>query len=406
MVQQSATLAINEQLRERRAAGKRVLHLAFGEAGLPVLPEVADVLARSVDRNSYEPVTGALDARRAGAGYFTRRGLPTEADQLILAPGSKPLLFALLAALDGDLVLPKPAWVSYAAQAALVGKRVHGVPIAAQAGGLPDPDALAETLRAAQAEGARPGVLLLTTPDNPTGTIAPPELVRQVCQIAEQYGLAVVSDEIYRDLAHEGHEVHSPALELPERTIVTAGLSKGMALGGYRIGFARLPDSPFGQALRDKLVGIASEVWSCLPGPMQTVAEYVLSEPEPVRAHIAASVRLHQQVVRACYAEFVAVGASCRPPQGGFYLYPDLSAGQTSGAEALAGRLLDEHDIGVLAGTAFGDDPSAARFRVATSLCYGETEEQRWTALRSDDPVALPWIAESIDQLRTALRKL
>jgi aspartate aminotransferase len=410
VIQESATLAINTRIQARRDAGKPTLHLGFGEAGLPVLPAVTDVLAAAADRNAYGPVEGSMAARRAAADYLGRRGLPTDPEQVLLAPGSKALLFGLVAALPGDVVLPRPSWVSYAAQAALLGRRVVSVPIPDLAGGVPDPDELDTAIVRARREGADPGLLIVTTPDNPTGTVPPGDLVKRMCEVADRHGLVVVSDEIYRDLAWPGHEVVSPASLLPDRSVVTCGLSKAMALGGYRIGFVRLPDGALGERLRLDLVGIASEVWSSLAAPMQAVAEYVLDEPSEVVDHVRASRRLHRTVASAVHAEFVAVGATCRPPSGAFYLYPDLAPlrsrwsgrGIESGAD-LAESLLEEHGVAVLAGAAFGDDPDAWRFRVATSLLYGATEEQRWTALRSSDPLALPWIAEGLAQLRRAL---
>jgi len=405
---QSATLAVNERLQARRAAGEDVLHLAFGEAGLPVIPEVAELLAGAAQRNQYGAVAGSPAARAAAAGYFTRRGLPTEPDQVLLAPGSKPLLFAALAALGGDVVLPRPSWVSYAAQAALLGRRVIGVPIAAEAGGVPDPDALEEALSARSRDaGGRdgPATLILTTPDNPTGTVASAELIRRVCDVVDRYGLNILSDEIYRDLCHPGVSVTSPATHLPEQTVVTGGLSKNMALGGYRIGFARVPR---GEVLRD-MAAVASEVWSSLASPMHEVAAWVLGEPPPVREHVAASARLHHAVAAAMHRELAAAGAACRPPQAAFYAYPDLEVLRPRVAETgadLAELLLERHGVGVLPGAAFGDEPRALRCRMASSLLYGDTPERRWQALRSDDPVALPWIAAALERLRSVLAAL
>ncbi|WP_243745263.1 pyridoxal phosphate-dependent aminotransferase [Streptomyces hainanensis] len=405
----SATLAIDETLRARRAAGERVLHLGFGEAGLPVPDPVLTVLRAAADRNGYGPVAGSPEAREAAAGWFSRRGLATHAAQIVLAPGSKPLLYALLAALPGDVVLPRPAWVSYAAQSALAGKRVIGVPVPPEAGGVPDPEALAGALRAAP----EAGVLVLTVPDNPTGTVVDRDRLRAVCEVADRHGLAVVADEIYGELLHDGGTIPRAAAFLPERTVVTTGLSKSMALGGWRIGLARVPDGPWGDAARARLVGVASEVWSALAAPMQAVAAYVLADPPEVRSHIDAARRLHGTVARAVHDEFTAVGADCRPPTAGFYLYPDLSPrrgalaahGITDGA-SLATALLDRHGIGVLPGHAFGDDPQALRFRAATSLLYGDTTAERWETLRSAAPLDLPWVAAATTHLRQALRAL
>ncbi len=174
----SATLAANERVRAKLDAGDPVLHLAFGEAGLPVLPSVAERLAGAAGLNAYGSVAGSPRMRTAAAGYFDRRGVPTAPEQVVVAPGSKALLFGLLSVLPGDVVLPRPCWVSYAAQAALAGKHVIDVPIPAQAGGIPDPAALREALAGARAAGRSPGILVLTLPDNPTGTLAARELVR------------------------------------------------------------------------------------------------------------------------------------------------------------------------------------------------------------------------------------
>ncbi|HEX3650131.1 MAG TPA: aminotransferase class I/II-fold pyridoxal phosphate-dependent enzyme [Pseudonocardiaceae bacterium] len=407
-VRQSATLAINERMAALKAEGRPVLHLAFGEAGLPVLPELRAVLADSLRHNGYGPVTGTPAAREAVAGYFARRALPTEPDRVLLAPGSKPLLYALLAVLPGDVVLPVPSWVSYAAQAALVGKRVVGVPIPAHTGGVPDPDLLPAALAAARADGARPGVLVLTLPDNPTGTVPPAETIAEICRIADREGLVIVSDEIYRDLARSPAAVRSPAEWLPDRTAVTCGLSKNLALGGYRIGAARLPEGPLGDDLLPDLVGVASEVWSCLASPMQDVAAVAFAEPPEIVARVVASRRLHGAVTRRVHEILVDAGASCRPPEGGFYLYPDFG-GQVAGvggSRELATLLLERFGVGVLAGVAFGDDEGALRFRIATSLLYGADDEQRLASLHSPEPLALPWIDDSLRQLAHAFGEL
>ncbi len=389
-----------------------MLHLGFGEAGLPVLPPLVEVLAAAGERNRYGPVVGSLEARTAAAGWFTRRGVATEAEQIVYSPGSKPLLFALLAAIDGDLVLPRPAWVSYAAQAALLNRDVIHVPIPPQAGGVPDPDRLDNALRQAKERGAQPGVLVITIPDNPTGTIATPKHVQAVCRIAERYRLAIICDEIYAELCHH-HAAPSAVTYLPERTVVTSGLSKSLALGGWRIGYARTPDSAWGRCLHRKLTGIASEVWSSLAAPMQAVAAHVLTDRADVVDHIDASRRLHARVASAVHAELIRAGAQCRTPQAGFYLYPDfapiehiLATRGITTSDELAATLLEEHGIAVLPGQAFGDLPSTMTIRVATSLLYGTTPQQQRAALAAEEPEALPWIADALAQLRRELSTL
>lgn len=412
MTMHSATLAINETIRAKAATGEKVLHLGFGEAGLPVPSFVLDVLREAAPLNGYGAVIGSEEARTAAAGWFSRRGAATQADQIIFAPGSKPLLFALIAALDGDLVIPQPAWVSYAAQAELLGTGIIRVPVTEGAGGVPSPDILRATLNEAVANGRKPGTLLLTVPDNPTGTVATERDVKAVVEIAREFGLAVISDEIYAEVVHDG-AAPSALSYYPHRTVVTSGLSKSMALGGWRIGFARVPDNEWGQDLMGRLVGVASEIWSALAAPMQAVAAYVLSDPREVTEHIARATQLHARVARAVYDEFLAAGAVCRQPTAGFYLYPDfeplrdhLALQGIRTSQELATALLERFGIGVLPGSAFGEPDHALRLRVATSLLYGATDDQRWQALNSEDPASLPWIAESLAFLRAGLHRL
>ena len=257
MTMHSATLAINEALQTKKAAGEKVLHLGFGEAGLPVPEDVVSRLQSAARENSYGAVVGSSEARTEAAGWFTRRNAPTRPEQIIFAPGSKPLLYALLAVLEGDLVLPTPAWVSYAAQAEMAGKTLLRVPIPPEAGGIPDPALLEGALEEHRAAGGDPGILLLTIPDNPTGTAATRQSVEAVCSVAEAYGLVIISDEIYAEVCHDG-SAPSALSCLPERTVVTSGLSKSMALGGWRIGFARVPDNEWGRELMSALIGVAS----------------------------------------------------------------------------------------------------------------------------------------------------
>ncbi|MGV9302589.1 pyridoxal phosphate-dependent aminotransferase [Nonomuraea sp. NPDC003727] len=401
----SATLAANEDIERRRRAGERVLHLAFGEAGLPVHPALLDRLVAAADRNGYGPVAGAMELREAAAGYWTRRGLVTEPDQVVCAPGSKPLLYGLQLAIGGDIVLPKPSWVSYAAQADLVGAEPIMVPTPPGEGGAPDPDLVAAAVLRARAQGRTVRSVLVTLPDNPTGRLASPRTMGRLVQVARELDLVIISDEIYRDLVHDiDTPFLSPADLAPERTVITTGLSKSLALGGWRIGVARLPHGARG--LLDKVLAIASEIWSAPAAPVQAAAAYAFTEPVELVERVARSRRLHAVVANAVHAAFVEAGASVPAPQGGFYLYPDLGHLRVGGSAEVTKLLIEDHGIAVLPGHAFGDDPSAARVRVATSLLYGESQEERMTALTSSDPLSLPWISANLAHLSRGLHDL
>lgn len=409
----SPNLALDQLVAARRAAGEPVVHLGFGEARLPVFEPLAERLAEGSARNAYGPVAGDLAARSAVAGYFARRRLPTAPEQVILAPGSKPLLAALQLIVPGDVILPRPCWNTYAPQAELAGHAVLRVAVPESCGGIPEPAALDEAVRAARSAGRDPRLLILTLPDNPTGTLAPPDLVRQVCAVARAHDLLIVSDEIYRDLIHDpATPMLSPAEVAPERTVVTTGLSKSLALGGWRIGAARFPEGGYGTGLKDAVAAVASEIWSTLAGPMQQVAAYAFAEPPEIQAHLAASARLHGTVAHAVYRIMRGAGATCREPGAGFYVYPDFEPRRADlarlGVRASASLqecLLDKYGVAVLGGHHHGDDEGALRFRAATSMLYGDTPEQRLAALSSPDPPALPHIARVLAVLEESLAK-
>ena len=411
----SATLAANEILIRRRQAGEPVLPLSFGESGLPVHPLLRGALTHAAGNNSYGPVAGLPDLREAAAGYWDRRGLPTGQESVISGPGSKSLLFGLLLAIGADVAVPQPSWVSYAAQAALAGARPHFVPTPPGEGGICDPASLVRVLEGARAARRRIGAVLVTVPDNPTGRLGDPATVQDLADVAARYDLVVISDEIYRDLVFDSAAALASPVDFdPERTVVTTGLSKNLALGGWRIGVARVPDGPLGRTLHDQLIGIGSEIWSSASGPVQEAAALAFGEPPELAERIARSRSLHEAVCRAVADRFAAAGVIVPEPQAAFYLYPDFDPWRehlarqhrvTTGP-GLAALLLERYGVGVLPASAFGEDEAVLRGRVATGLLYGDTDAERERALDAADPVSLPWIAASLRRLQDVLAEL
>ena len=407
-------LALDEEVSRRIAAGESILHLGFGESRLPVYPGLAKELSEAVNRNAYGPVVGSLSARQAVAGYFERRGLPTNADQIVLGPGSKPLVLATIAALDGDVVVAKPSWVTYAPQVRLAGRTPIAVDIPEVCGGVPNPELLSAALRRARSSGLNPSILIQTSPDNPTGTIAPPSIIGELAHIAAEEDLIVLSDEIYGDITFDqSTPVVSPASVIPERTVVSTGLSKSLSLGGWRIGAARYPEGVVGENLTADVAAIASESWSNLAGPQQAVAEYAFNEPADLIEHRDRCTVLHSRVAEAVYEIFVARGARCRRPTGGFYVYPDLehlrevlSRLGVVDSPSLERYLLAEYGVAVLGGHHFGDSPVSLCMRVATSMMYGATVDEQWETLTAVDPLDVPIVRDNLARIDTVLRAL
>ncbi|WP_192809799.1 pyridoxal phosphate-dependent aminotransferase [Actinomadura rudentiformis] len=393
----------------------RRIPLAFGDANIPAPSVLAKALATHTHMNAYGPVEGASTLRDAAAGYWTRRGLATDAESVLAGPGSKALLYALVLSIGGPIAIPQPSWISYAAQLRMIGTKPVSIPISDHDGGIPDPGTLATIATAARQMGTPLKAVIVTLPDNPTGTLASPETVEALCAVAREHEFTIVSDEIYRDLVHDPAQTFlSPSQLAPERTVVTTGLSKNLALGGWRIGIARFPNSEVGDALKANVLGIASEIWSCASTPVQEAAAYALSEPPEVTAYLDSARELHARVAQAVMAVFRSVGALTPLPAGAFYLYPDFeplqaalwSARQIGTGSQLVDHLRQAHGIEVLPARVFGEHHDPLRLRVATSQLYGTTSEQRAEALNSSDPANLPWISDQLHCLERALRGL
>ncbi len=378
------------------------------DAGLPVPPQLADRLAVSLDAPA-QPPGGDLTVRAAAAGHWERRGTPTTPDRVLVAPGPTPLLLALLAATGGDLVLPRPAAPWYAPAAGLLGRRAHFVPTPAECGGVPDPVALLETVRRADGRRARPMLLVLSVADDPTGTVAPPELLHEVCEVAEGADLLVLCDETFRDLPHDPSAVLlSPAEIVPDRTVVLADLASGALPAGWPAAIARFPGSgPAARPLSAVREALAAQR-ALLAGPFAGAAALALSEPPGLRERAKAANRLHAAVAGAVHADLLRLGALCLPPTAGFHLYPDfaalrpeLAAQGVDAAQDLASRL-----PGALPGHRLGDDPEQLRVRISVPALYGANPREREESLRAAEPLAVPHVAEALAGLGRAFTEL
>lgn len=406
----SPNLLLNEQVAALRSEGLDILHLGFGEARLPLLPEMAEVLRGAVCHTGYPPVAGTPDARSAVAGWFERRGTPTRAEQVVLGPGTKPLLFATMAGTPGEVYVGAPSWNSYAPQARLAGGCPSAVPVGI-GGGAPDPSLLRARIETDVREGRLPRVVVVNSPDNPTGTHVQRDVLLEICRIARDRDLLILSDEIYADLAHPGTGLHSAVHIAPERTVAFTGLSKSLAVGGWRIGAARFPEEH--PALRQRVVSIASDIWSSMPAPMQDVAAYAFDEPAPVRERLECSRRLYAALGGRAHEICLGHGARVRRPTGAFYLYVDLEAHRghlaaqgITDARSLAHALLVRHHIAVLDGAALGDDPATLAFKIATTGFVGDDDEEQRGALKANDAALVSHVAARLDRFDAALSDL
>ncbi|MEU3350784.1 aminotransferase class I/II-fold pyridoxal phosphate-dependent enzyme [Streptomyces sp. NPDC037389] len=385
------------------------------ERGLPVLPELAERLAGAAGRSGPEPVGGGRALREAACGYWARRGLPTEPGRVLAAPGAQPLLLALFASAGGEVLLTRPCSASYSPLARLAGRLAYHVPVPAECGGVPDPYALLETVRRIRAEGGRPRFLVLSVADDTTGTVAPPEILHEVCEAAAAEELTVVSDETWRDTLHDPHGTVfvGPAEMYPDRVVVLTDLAGPLAPSGWPAAIARFPAGGPGPALYARAVSLLTAVRAELPPPVAAAVGWALTEPEPVRARSAAAARLYGVLGEAARVRLDAAGVLCRPPRTGPHLYADLgelrsalaARGITDSVE-LEDRLSATLGHPVPGGHRFGDAPDALRVRIATPPFLGADDDRRRRALGARDPLADPDVVEALSTFGSAFSEL
>ncbi|MFF4690557.1 aminotransferase class I/II-fold pyridoxal phosphate-dependent enzyme [Streptomyces sp. NPDC001307] len=386
--------------------------------GLPVLPELTAVLAAAASRADAQPVGGAPALLEAACGYWTRRGLSTVPDQVAAGPGAPALLLALTAALAGDgadILVPRPCAAWWAPYARVLGRPAYHVPTPAESGGLPDPYALLETVRRVRAEGGDPRLLVLSVADDPTATVAPPELLHETVEAATAEGLHLVSDETWRDTLHHPHDtvLLSPAEMRPDRVTVVTDLAGSLLPAGWPAAVARFPATEPGRQLHARVLDILTGLDARIAAPVAAAAGYALDEPPPVTERREAAVRLHARVAAAAHAVVVAAGALARPPQAGRHLYADLGPLREPLAEQGVGDAQELEDLltarlGMSApgGHRFGDDLGALRVRLATGPLLGGTDEERAECLTSPTPLELPHVQRALILLTSVLDDL
>ncbi|TLS41114.1 aminotransferase class I/II-fold pyridoxal phosphate-dependent enzyme, partial [Streptomyces montanus] len=340
--------------------------------------------------------------------YWDRRGLPTDPGRTAAAPGAPALLLALTAALGGDVLMPRPCAAWWEPTARLLGTTVFHVATPAECGGVPDPYALLETVRRVRAEGGDPRLLVLSIADDPTATVAPPEVVHEIVEAAAGEGLHLVSDETWRDTLHQPQDtvLLSPAEMVPDGITVITDLAGPFLPPGWPAALARFPDNDFGTGLRDRVLDVLTALGARLATPVAEAAAYALGEPDEITSRLTAAVRLHARVAAAVHHSLVSAGALARPPQAGRHLYADLaplrsalSAYGVGDAQELEDFLTARLGMPAPGGHRFGDDLGALRVRLATGPLLGATDQERMESLTSPEPLELPHVERALTLL-------
>lgn len=364
----SATVAINERSDALRADGRDIIKFGLGQSPFPVPQSVVQALKDHAHEKDYLPVKGLRKLRDAVAEFHEQRdGIAGRSgDDVLVGPGSKELLFLLQLVFYGDLVIPAPAWVSYAPQARIIGRQVRMIPTTRDSGWRLCPKGLD---RLCKEDEGRPRILVLNYPSNPTGLSFDANQLREIASVARAHQLVVVSDEIYGEVHHTGDHV-SLARFYPEGTIVSAGLSKWCGAGGWRLGTFFFP--PEMRWLLDAMATAASETYTSVCAPIQYASIRAFEGGTDIDAYLRDSRQVLKALGEWCASRLQTSGVAVDSPDGAFYLFPDfepfrsrLEARGISNAEDLCRSLLDDTGVAMLPGTDFGRPPGELTIRLA-----------------------------------------
>jgi aspartate aminotransferase len=369
----SATLAVQAKAKELRARGVDVISFGAGEPDFDTPQRIKDAGVEAMRRGQtkYTEVGGVPELRAAICGKLKRdNGLAYEPADILVSVGAKHTLFNLVVALinPGDEVLvPSPYWVSYPEQVQLMGG--VGVPVeTTEASGFDlDPD----RLRAAVTP--RTKLIVVNSPNNPTGAVFSRAALEAVARLAVERDLWVVSDECYEALTFEGRHVSIASFgpEIKARTIVVNTCSKAYAMTGWRIGYAA-GDRTLIRAMTD----VQSQVTSNPSSIAQWAAVEALAGTQDEVAKMAGEFDRRRRLIVAGLNALR--GVSCIMPKGAFYAFANVSGlfGRTwrrsEGAIALktsldvTSFLLEEARVAVVPGKDFGSD-AHIRMSYATS---------------------------------------
>ncbi len=367
----SSTLAVQARARALRARGVDVISFGAGEPDFDTPARIKEAARRAMERGQtkYTEVGGIPELKAAVCAKLRRdQGLAYDPAEVLVSVGAKHTLFNLAVALldPGDEVLvPSPYWVSYPEQARLVG--AVPVPVATrEADGFDlDPD----RLRAAVT--ARTKLVVLNSPNNPTGAVFSPASLEAVARLALERGLWVVSDECYEALTFEGRHVSIAQLgdAVKARTLVVNTCSKAYAMTGWRIGYAAGP-----RELIRAMTDVQSQVTSNPSSIAQWAAVEALAGPQDEVATMAAEFdRRRRLIVDGLNA---LPGVSCARPKGAFYAFANVSGlfgrvvpgsgRKLAGSTDVAEFLLEHARVAVVPGVDFGSD-AHVRLSYATS---------------------------------------
>jgi aspartate/methionine/tyrosine aminotransferase len=337
----SATVEMSERVRAARANGREIIAMSSGDPNVPTDARIIEAAERALRSGAtyYSSSGGERRLREAIAQReFARSGVTYEPDDIIVTPGGK---FALLTALMGiidpgaEVIVPQPGWVSYGPCVRLCGGTVVAVELFDTVDIATIEQALSDATRA----------IIVNSPVNPTGCVLGAEDIGKLVGLASRRGLWIIFDQVYADLTHGESMAFPQSLgDGYQRTLVVDSLSKSFGMTGWRLGYLAMPPG-----LSRSIVKFIQHSVYCVPAFIQAAGVQALELSSELLPGYRAM--FGERVQRAARTLADVDGIGCVQPAAGFFLFPRVDGDDV----AIARRWLDELNIAVLPGSAFGE---------------------------------------------------
>jgi len=371
------TYAIRNIVNEARkveATGTRIRYLNIGDPvifGFKTPAHLVEAVERAMrdNQNGYAPSPGIPSAREAVAADFTARGVPTSPDRVLITTGTSEGIELALNALanPGDEVLvPMPTYPLYTAVLAKIAAKAVFYRLDPANRWQPDLDGIRRLVT------PRTRALVVIDPNNPTGSVYPPETRGALLDLAARHGFVLLADEVYGDLAYDGPVPPMAQLDVDAPVISFSSLSKAYLAPGWRAGWMAVGRSP---QLDDVMAALRklADGRLCSPVPMQYAVAAALTQDRSHQIQLRADLRARAEVTTRRFQAMP--GMSCVAPVAAFYAMPhiELPAGRTD--EEFVLGLLRATGVLCVHGSGFGMPPDGGFFRVVFLASPAELNE-------------------------------
>ena len=340
-------LAVYSRAKELEKLGRSIIHLELGEPDFHPAAPVVDALRAAVanGHDRYVATRGIPALRAAIADYLYRtRKLSVDAEQVLVAPGCKMALSLTMMALiePGDEVLyPDPSFPIYPSFARGLGAQPVAYRLLERNQFQPDLAEIAAKIT------SKTRMLILNSPNNPTGTVFTESVLEQIAELARKHDLWIISDEIYARILFDGEYKSLWAMpEMAERTVIIDGFSKSFAMTGWRLGYAVAK-----KELIDALDMLVLNTFTCTAEFTQVAATEALRDSTHAVPAMVEEYRKRRDLFVARLNKIP--GFRCQRPDGAFYAWVNIEDTGLA-AEEVQRLLLEEAGVAGIAGAAFG----------------------------------------------------